>query len=149
MFKAAFINCSSFLRLKPFPEKDGFFLCYIVIPIFPKMLYNTVYSTFDCAELSIIRHRFEVEDLDFKVLDEATNAAAGLGAMGANGVRIQVVKSQVPAARKYLKELGFTGVTIGDNSKEPKNPARKWIVILLAILVLILVSFLIMYMNPN
>jgi hypothetical protein len=66
--------------------------------------------------------------------------------MGANGVRIQVVESQVPAARKYLKELGFTGVTIGDNSK---NPARKWIVILLAILVLILVSFLIMYMNPN
>lgn len=114
------------------------------------MQYITVYRTFDSGELSIIRHRFEDEDLDFKILDEATNSAAGIAGMGANGVRIQVIEPQVATARKYLKELGFTGATMVDRSNEPKNPARKWIVILLAILILILVSFLIMwFMNPN
>lgn len=115
------------------------------------MQYITVYRTFDSGELSIIKHRFEDEDLDFKVLDEATNSAAGIGGLGGNGgVRFQVIEPQVATARKILKELGFSGVTIGDISKEPKNPARKWIVILLAILILILVSFLIMwFMTPN
>ncbi len=114
------------------------------------MQYITVYRTFDSGELSIIRHRFEDEDLDFKILDEATNSAAGIAGMGGTGVRIQVINSQTAKARKYLKELGFTGITIGDSSKEPKNPARKWIVILLAILILILVSFLIMwFMTPK
>lgn len=114
------------------------------------MEYTTVYRTFDSAELSIIKHSLEDENIDFQVLDEATNSAAGIAGMGGAGVRIQVENSQLATARKILKELGFTGVTIGDRSKEPKNPAKKWIIILLAILILILVSFVIMwFMTPD
>ncbi len=114
------------------------------------MNYSTIYRTHDSAEVSIIKHKFEEEKLNYQVLDEHTNSSAGIAGMGGEGMRIQVQESQIDKAKTILKQIGYLGEWKGDIKKQRRNqPAKKWIFIFLAALVLIIVAFLIMwFMNP-
>lgn len=114
------------------------------------MDYFTIYRTHDGAEVSLIKHKFEEEGLNYQVLDEHTNSTAGIEGMGDEGMRIQVQESQLEKAKRILKEIGYLGEWKDDLKKQRRNqPTRKWIFIFLAALVLIIVAFLIMwFMNP-
>ena len=114
------------------------------------MDYSTVYRTHDSAELSIIKHKFEEEKLNYQILDEHINSSAGITGMGGEGMRIQVEETQIDKAKTLLKEIGFLREWKDDLTKQRRNlPTRKWIFIFLAALVLVIVAFLIMwFMNP-
>ncbi|MFN4761832.1 putative signal transducing protein [Gillisia sp. Q332] len=114
------------------------------------MDYSTIYRTHDSAEVSIIKHKFEEEKLNYQILDEHTSSSAGIAGMGGEGMRIQVQESQIVKAKTILKQIGYLGEWKDDLKKQRRNqPARKWIFIFLAALVLIIVAFLIMwFMNP-
>lgn len=114
------------------------------------MEYFTIYRTHDSAEVSIIKHKFEEDNLNYHILDEHTNSAAGIAGMGGEGMRVQVRESQIERAKTLLKAMGYLGEWNDDLKKQRRNqPAKKWIFIFLAALVLIIVAFLIMwFMNP-
>ncbi len=114
------------------------------------MDYLTIYRTHDSAEVSIIKHKFEEENLNYHILDEHTNSAAGIAGIGGEGMRIQVQESQLDKAKTVLKEIGFLREWKDDSKNQRRNqPAKKWIFIFLAALVLLIVAFLIMwFMNP-
>jgi hypothetical protein len=114
------------------------------------MEYFTVYRTHDSAQVSIIKHKFEEEKLNYQILDEHINSSAGMAGMGGEGMRIQVQESQIDKAKTILKEIGFLGEWKENlNIKRKNTPMRMWIFIFLAALVLIIVAFLIMwFMNP-
>ena len=110
------------------------------------MGYITVYRTLDSTEISLIRHKFEDESLDFQVLDEHTNAAAGVAGIGGEGMRIQVEESQKNKAKEYLRELGFLNEKKADKSLETQPGGRsKWVAILFAALVVIIIIFIIVW----
>ena len=110
------------------------------------MGYITVYRTLDSTEVSLIRHKFEDENLDFQVLDEHTNAAAGVAGIGGEGMRIQVEESQKSKAKKYLRELGFLEEKKSDKGLETQPAGKnKWALIFFAALVVIIIVFLIVW----
>jgi len=114
------------------------------------MEYTTIYRTHDSTEISIIKHKFEEWNIDFKVLDEHIHSSAGIGAMGGEGMRIQVKESQKKKAFSVLNEIGFLGNWKENlNIKRENTPLRMWVFLFFAALVLIIVASLIMlFMNP-
>ncbi len=120
------------------------------------MEYTTIFSSHDRTEVSIIKHLFEEHKVDYNVLGETTNDAAGIAGAGSTGMRVQVPSDQVDRARSILTQNGYLGnlekenVKMG-NRKRRKTPViSRWILFFLAALVLIIVALLIMYfMNPT
>ncbi|MEP6261068.1 MAG: DUF2007 domain-containing protein [Gillisia sp.] len=115
------------------------------------MEYTTIYTGDDQAEISIIKHLFEENNIPYNVLGEATASSAGIGATGNMGMRIQVPVDQVDRAKNILRDNGFLGEMKKGREKRRKEPRfSKWMFIFLAALVLIIVSFLIMwFMSPS
>ena len=115
------------------------------------MEYKTIYTGDDHAEISIIKHLLEEHSIHYNVLGEATASSAGIGATGNMGLRIQVPEDQVDRAKNILRDNGFLGEMKKGREKRRKEPRfSKWMFIFLAALVLIIVSFLIMwFMNPS
>lgn len=114
------------------------------------MEYTTIYTGDDHAEISIIKHLLEENNIDYNVLGEATASSAGIGATGNMGMRIQVPKDEVDHAKAVLLENGFLGNwQKGRLKRKSVTGYSKWVLLFLAALVLIIVSFLIMwFMNP-
>jgi hypothetical protein len=114
------------------------------------MEYITIYTGDDQTEISIIRNLLEENNIKYNVLGEAIAASAGIGATGNMGTRIQVPKDEVDHAKTVLLETGFLGNWHKGKSKRRSSTRySKWVLIFLAALVLIIVSFLIMwFMNP-
>lgn len=114
------------------------------------MGYTTIYRTHDSTEVSIIKHKFEEEQLNYQILDEHTNSSAGIAGMGGEGMRIQVWESQQKKAIDILNQIGFLGNWKENlNIKRKNTPMKMWVFIFLAALVLIIVAFVIMWlMNP-
>ena len=114
------------------------------------MEYATIYSGDNHAEISIIKHLLEEHNIAYNVLGEATASSAGIGATGNMGVRVQVPEDQIDRAKDILRDNGFLGEMKKGGEKGSKEPKfSKWMFIFLAALVLIIVSFLIMwFMNP-
>lgn len=120
------------------------------------MEYKTIFSTNDRTEVTIIKHLFEEHKVDYNILGETTNDAAGIAGSGQNGIRIQVPSNQIDRAKSVLVKNGFLGnlkserTKVGINRKRRKPVISRWILIVLAALVLVLVAFLVMYfMNPD
>lgn len=114
------------------------------------MEYTTIYRTHDSTEVSIIKHKFEEESLNYQILDEHINSSAGIPGMGGEGMRVQVLESQQKKAIDILNQIGFLGNWKENLNLKRKNaPMRMWVFIFLAALVLIIVAFFIMwFMNP-
>lgn len=115
------------------------------------MEFITIYSGDDQGEISIIKHLLEEHNIPYNLLGEATATSAGIGATGNMGMRIQVPEMEIDRAKKILKENGFLGEIKKGRAERRKEPKlSKWMFIFLAALVLIIVSFLIMwFMNPS
>ena len=113
------------------------------------MEYVTIYTGDDQTEISIIKHLLEENNIKYKVLGEATAASAGIGATGNMGMRIQIPENKVDKAKGVLLETGFLGNWQKGKLKKETTSRSKWVLIFLAALVLIIVSFLIVwFMNP-
>lgn len=109
------------------------------------MGFVTIYRTLDSTEIALIRHKFEDADLDFQVLDENTNAAAGVAGIGGQGMRVQVMESQKDKANELLLQLGFLVENDTDKDLEPNPEERnKWTAILFAVLVVLIIIFFVM-----
>ncbi len=114
------------------------------------MEYITIYTGDDHTEISIIKNLLEENKIPYNILGEATASSAGIGATGHMGTRIQVPRDEVDHAKTVLLETGFLGNwQKGKQKRKTSTRNSKWILIFLAALVLIIVSFLIMwFMNP-
>lgn len=120
------------------------------------MEYTTIFSSHDRTEVTIIKHLFEEHKVDYNILGETTNDAAGIAGSGGTGMRVQVPADQVEKARSILLKNGYLGsqdketIKIGNRKRRKKPVISRWILIFLAALVLIIVALLIMYfMNPD
>lgn len=119
------------------------------------MQYTTIFTSNDRTEINIIKHLFEEHKVDYNILGETTNDAAGTAGSGINGMRVQVPSDQVEKAKSILLQNGYLGNLnkergkIGNPKRRRKPVISRWILIFLAALVLIIVALLIMYfMNP-
>lgn len=113
------------------------------------MEFITIYTGDDHTEISIIKNLLEENNINYKVLGEATSSSAGIGATGNMGMRIQIPEDEVDHAKNILLETGFLGNWKKSKLKKDGANRSKWVLIFLAAVVLIIVSFLIMWvMNP-
>ncbi|MEM8526967.1 MAG: DUF2007 domain-containing protein [Bacteroidota bacterium] len=71
------------------------------------MDYIDIYESFNVAELQLIKHALENENIEFKVFNEILLQTGNAEAMGYSGARIQVHIMQVADANQILRELGF------------------------------------------
>lgn len=97
------------------------------------MEYITVYTTTDNSEVSVLKTLFEEEKIDYKIREQ--QQAKG------QERSFEVAEKDRKAARELLHQTGF--LRIGHSKTKRSTPARKWIFIFLAALVLILVAILI------
>ncbi len=120
------------------------------------MEFTTIYNSPDRTEINIIKHLFDDHKVDYSILGEATNDAAGIAGSGILGMRVQVPRDQMDRARSVLVKNGFLGnikkegakMDIGKRRRRPV--ISRWILIFLAALVIIIVAIMIFYfMNPN
>lgn len=138
---------------------------YLILKFF-YMEYITIFTSIDRAEISLVKHLFEDHNIDHTILGETTY---DVGVSGNSGIRVQVPSNQIDRAKSVLVENGFLGkkkskkihrrprekgniessrIEIGKRRKTPV--ISKWILFVLAAMVLIVVAFLIMYfMNPE
>ena|SRR5690606_2705802 len=113
------------------------------------MEFITIFSSLDRTEISIITHLFEDNNIKHNVLGEATMDSSGIAGAGNTGYRVQVPKDSVDDAKAVLLENGFLGNWQKGRLKKETHNRSKWVLIFLSALVLIIVSFLIMwFMNP-
>lgn len=116
---------------------------------FQLMEYVTIYTGDDHTEIAIIKNLLEENNIDYKILGEATASSAGIGATGYMGMRVQIPEDEVDHAKSVLLETGFLGNWQKGKLKRETTNRSKWVIFILAALVLIIVSFLIMwFMNP-
>ncbi|CAN5128301.1 hypothetical protein BH23BAC2_BH23BAC2_04820 [soil metagenome] len=112
------------------------------------MEFITIYRSQEISEITLIKHLLDENKIDYQIFDETTSGIIA----GANvtGSRIQVPKNEVDHAKAVLLENGFLGDWQKGRRKSNTQPrVSKWVLIFLAALVLIIVSFLIMwFMNP-
>ncbi len=99
------------------------------------MSYVTIYHTRQTNKEAIIRSLFEEHNINFRILNEATNSAVPVGKS------VQVVEDQVKEASDILKANGFFGNTAA-NQGSGKN-MKYWMILFLALLLVILFSVLI------
>lgn len=99
------------------------------------MKYETIYHTPHEHRVIIIRQLFEEHKINFRILNEATNAPIPVGK------RVQVPVDQLEQAKNLLKEHGFLGSPKPD--PETNENKRHWIILFLALLLVILFSIII------
>ena len=71
------------------------------------MSFVTIINTPDSFKIGIIRNLFEMEDIQYRLLDEFMNSAAGICGLGINGMRIQVLKEDFMRAQTILDKADF------------------------------------------
>lgn len=114
------------------------------------MEFITIFTGNDRTEISIITDLFRNNSIEHKVLDDPS-LNSGTGEVSPeNPIRVQVPRDEVDHAKAVLLENGFLGDwQKGRLKKESAGGYSKLVLIFLAALVLIIVSFLIMwFMNP-
>ncbi|MBO2543876.1 DUF2007 domain-containing protein [Salegentibacter sp. BDJ18] len=115
------------------------------------MKYIDVFRTSDRNEHSIIKNLFDDEKLDYRSYGEATDNATNIGALGNDGLRIEVAESDREKATEIIKRSGFLGQSHNiSNPKRTKPQVGKWVFVLLAALVvLIAIIFFVWFMSGN
>ena len=110
------------------------------------MKFITVYRTLDRTEISIVKHQFEQEEINYHVTGEATNDSAGVAGLGGGGMTVQVREDQVEKAKQILAENGFLGeFKKFETTGRKKSSVNKGVIIFLALLVVILAVFLVVW----
>lgn len=99
------------------------------------MKYVTVFDTLRQNQVTIIRNLFEANQINFRILDEATDSAIPVG------VRVQVIENQVLQAKNILKENGFYG-TPEPEPDSALNYRFLWY-LLFALILIVIISALI------
>ncbi|PKD21891.1 hypothetical protein APR41_02620 [Salegentibacter salinarum] len=115
------------------------------------MKYIDVFRTSDRNEHSIIKNLFDDEKLDYRSYGEATDNATNIGALGNDGLRIEVAESDREKATEIIRRSGFLGQSHNiSNPKRTKPQVGKWVFVLLAALVvLIAIIFFVWFMSGN
>lgn len=70
------------------------------------MNFITILNTPEAFKIGIIRNLFDTENIQYRIFDEFTNNAAGIGGLGINGIRLQVKEEDVLRAQNILNEAG-------------------------------------------
>lgn len=111
------------------------------------MKYQTVYTTRDKNEYTVLKDLFEEEKIDFKILeDRSTKSGAGDVA----DQRFQVAPGDREKAEELLEQTGFLRSANVQATKLQRMPARKWIFFFLAALILIIFAILVAwFMNAG
>ncbi|PRX52516.1 putative signal transducing protein [Salegentibacter salegens] len=113
------------------------------------MKYIDVFRTSDRHEHSIIKNLFDDERLDYRSHGEVTDNATNIGALGNDGLRIEVAESDRDKATEIIKRSGFLGQS--HNIAQPKRrkpQIGKWVIIVLAMLVvLVAIILFVWFMN--
>lgn len=102
------------------------------------MKFFTIYSTSDEQEISILKNVYEEERIEYRVLDPERTSESGQ-----DTTRIQVAERDHEKARELLEQTGFLRIGHLHSPKPRRAGGKKWILIFLAALVLILVAILI------
>lgn len=102
------------------------------------MDFYTIYSTKDEQEVSILENVYNEENIEFRILGPE-NISSG----EEDPIRIQVAEKDREKARELLEQTGFLRQGTLHSQKPIRSGGKKWILIFLAALVLILVAILI------
>jgi len=118
------------------------------------MKYVDVFRTSDRNEHSIIKNLFDDEKLDYRSYGEATDNATNIGALGNDGLRIEVAEKDREKAHEIIQRSGFLGQS--HHIAQAKRPGRrkpqigKWVIIVLALLVvLVAIILFVWFMSGN
>ena len=71
------------------------------------MNFVTIVNTPDTFKIGIIKNLFDMEQISYRIFDEYMNSAAGIGGLGINGMRIQVLKEDFMRAQTILAKADF------------------------------------------
>ncbi|MEM9887255.1 MAG: hypothetical protein AAF849_15285 [Bacteroidota bacterium] len=71
------------------------------------MQYIEIYESFNIAELQLIKHALEKEQIDFKVQNETLLQLGNVEAMGFRGAGVKVEVLDAGKAKQVLIDLGF------------------------------------------
>ena len=107
------------------------------------MSYITIYNSPDTTEIGILKNLFDSEGIDYNIIGEATTASAGVAGTGITGMRVQVKEEDRERAKEILLQSGFLGHQKPAASRKNGPTVNKWVLVLLAALVLVIVAFLI------
>lgn len=102
------------------------------------MEFFTIYSTKDEQEVSILKNVYEEEQIDFRIQEPETSSQ-GVD----DPYRIQVAEKDKDKAKELLEQTGFLRVDTLRSQSPRRTGGKKWILIFLAALILILVAILI------
>jgi hypothetical protein len=102
------------------------------------MNFFTIYSTRDEHEISILSNMYNEENINYKILDEDDSAEKEKDLK-----RIQVAEKDRDKARELLDQTGFLRIGLSHERNIRRGKGKKWILIFLAALVLVLVAILI------
>jgi hypothetical protein len=113
------------------------------------MKYIDIFRTSDRNEHSIIKNLFNEEKLDYRSYGEATDNATNIGALGNDGLRIEVAESDRGKATEIIERSGFLGQNQNIAKPERRKPQiGKWLIFVLAFLVvLVAVILFVWFMN--
>jgi len=71
------------------------------------MNFITILNSPQSFKIGIIRNLFDMENIQYRVLDEFTSNAAGVAGLGINGIRVQVIEEDLTRAQKLLEDVEF------------------------------------------
>ena len=71
------------------------------------MNFITILNTPEAFNIGIIRNLFDMENIQYRILDQFMDNAAGVGGLGINGIRMQVVEEDLIRAQNILKEANL------------------------------------------
>lgn len=115
------------------------------------MKYIDVFRTSDRNEHAIIKNLFDDEKLNYRSYGEATDNATNIGALGNDGLRIEVAENDRGKATEIIKRSGFHGQNYNiAQTKRRKPQIGKWVIIVLALLVVfVAVILFVWFMSGN
>lgn len=109
------------------------------------MNFFTIYSTRDEHEVSILSDLYNEENLEYKILEPDNSVEKEKDLK-----HIQVAEKDRDKARELLDQTGFVRIGHLHDKKIRRGKGKKWILIFLAALVLVLVAILITwFMNVD
>lgn len=82
---------------------EGLFL-YLAGKANQIMDFITIITTSEDFQVGIIKNLFDMENIEFRVFDEAVNNAAGFAGLGMSGMRVQVSKTDFARAQQILTQ---------------------------------------------
>lgn len=72
------------------------------------MKFITIYNSTNSWEICIIKNLLDQNNISYRVPEEISNNAGGIGSLGMSGMRVQVPKDRQEEAFQILKERGFS-----------------------------------------